>query len=351
MILSIIVISHNQKEQLRRCLESILAQELPFEHEIIVSDDRSTDGTRELIREYEGQYPGLIKGYWCNSDECNPAMVSERAGYNRINGLKHASGKYLIHVDGDDYYIDNTCFRKQVDALERHPECTICCQRFIWQEDDTDVNDSEKAFSPELFVTDRVLSVYDFVNEIPYIHNSACCLRRSERIDISNLRGCEYDDVDITYQYIENGKIVLIDSCGFVYSHHASDSASHFQTEGQTICWLTCVSSSVIAPNCAYALLRAGILDILHVINMGRKRVQLDDNIVAYLSKSKAFLFRAFDNKYRLKSQMRLSISWMWIHMIIRFHIDTPFAYKILYQLIIDYKVPDNVSFSRFKND
>ena len=35
IILSIIVISHNQKSELKRCLESILAQQIPFAYELI----------------------------------------------------------------------------------------------------------------------------------------------------------------------------------------------------------------------------------------------------------------------------------------------------------------------------
>ena len=53
-VLSILLITHNQRELLQRCLDSVLAQELRVPFEIIVSDDRSTDGTRE----------------WCLSKKC-----------------------------------------------------------------------------------------------------------------------------------------------------------------------------------------------------------------------------------------------------------------------------------------
>lgn len=82
MLLSIIVISHNQKEQLRRCLDSILAQLIPFEHEIIVSDDASNDGTWELAQEYASQYP-QIRAYSCDASNFNPITPSDRAGWNR----------------------------------------------------------------------------------------------------------------------------------------------------------------------------------------------------------------------------------------------------------------------------
>ena len=55
IILSIIVISHEQREELRRCLDSILAMNLSFPYEIIVSDDRSTDGSYELACEFAGK--------------------------------------------------------------------------------------------------------------------------------------------------------------------------------------------------------------------------------------------------------------------------------------------------------
>ena len=57
IILSIIVISHNQKKELQRCVESILAQQIPFAYELILSDDRSQDGTFELAQEYQANYP------------------------------------------------------------------------------------------------------------------------------------------------------------------------------------------------------------------------------------------------------------------------------------------------------
>ena len=45
MLLSIVVISHNQREQLKRCIDSILAQKIPFEYEVLISDDASNDGS------------------------------------------------------------------------------------------------------------------------------------------------------------------------------------------------------------------------------------------------------------------------------------------------------------------
>jgi len=94
VLLSIIVISHNQKEQLRRYLDSFLAQSIPFEHEIIVSDDASNDGTWELAQEYASKYP-QIRAYSCDAGKFNPITPSDRAGWNKCNGYQHATGKRM----------------------------------------------------------------------------------------------------------------------------------------------------------------------------------------------------------------------------------------------------------------
>ena len=56
IILSIIVIFHNQCELLKRCIDSILRQNIPFSYEIIISDDASNDGSWNLIQEYVEKY-------------------------------------------------------------------------------------------------------------------------------------------------------------------------------------------------------------------------------------------------------------------------------------------------------
>lgn len=44
---------YNQKNTIKKCLDSILAQKTNFDFEIIIKDDCSTDGTIEIIKEYQ----------------------------------------------------------------------------------------------------------------------------------------------------------------------------------------------------------------------------------------------------------------------------------------------------------
>ena len=59
-IVSICTLSYNHEPYLRQALDSFLSQrDVPFE--VIIHDDASTDGSAEIIREYEKKYPDVIK--------------------------------------------------------------------------------------------------------------------------------------------------------------------------------------------------------------------------------------------------------------------------------------------------
>lgn len=50
---SVCVMTYNQEKYIGQCLESLVTQETDFDFEIIVGDDFSTDGTRDVIQEYQ----------------------------------------------------------------------------------------------------------------------------------------------------------------------------------------------------------------------------------------------------------------------------------------------------------
>ena len=96
MKISVIVTSYNQKDYLVQTLDSVLAQTVkPFE--IIVCDDFSTDGSQDLIRQYSGCYPEVLK----------PVFQQQNLGVtrNRNTGIKAAKGDFITTLDGDDLYL------------------------------------------------------------------------------------------------------------------------------------------------------------------------------------------------------------------------------------------------------
>ena len=58
---SVLVVTYNHEQFVRQALDSALAQRLPQPYEILVSEDCSTDGTREIVQEYAESHPHLIR--------------------------------------------------------------------------------------------------------------------------------------------------------------------------------------------------------------------------------------------------------------------------------------------------
>src|ERR1700733_2331273 len=58
--LSVAVITYNHESFIRQALESVLAQQVNFEYEIIVAEDHSTDNTRAIVMDFCQRYPDHI---------------------------------------------------------------------------------------------------------------------------------------------------------------------------------------------------------------------------------------------------------------------------------------------------
>lgn len=237
MILSVIIISHNQREQVKRCIESVLSQDLPFECEIVISDDASTDGTWELEQEYAANYP-FIKAYQCNSNDCNPTYGSERSGHNRSNAYRHASGKYFCHIDGDDYYRPgSSCLKEMVALLEDHPECSICMQNGWVLKDGARLEEGSPFYEEHRFNTGQVLTAKEYLQSGLFVNNGAMMMRRNAAENPANLYHKWYVDSVITAHHLQFGSIVCLDSADWVYVQYPSTVTSSLCQDDKTLIW------------------------------------------------------------------------------------------------------------------
>lgn len=118
ILLSVCIRTHNQERFIKEALESVLSQRTNFAFEVIVSDDASSDGTVNILQEYQRQYSDKIR-----------VLLSEKniGGPENLKRVIEAStAKYLTCLDGDDFYTDEYKLQKQVDFLETHPEYAAC---------------------------------------------------------------------------------------------------------------------------------------------------------------------------------------------------------------------------------
>lgn len=119
-LVSISCITYNHEPYIKDCLDGFLMQQCNFDYEILIHDDASTDGTANIIREYEAKYPDIIKPIYQSENQYSRG-VSITSTFN----LSRAKGKYIALCEGDDYWTDPLKLQKQADILERHPEYSL----------------------------------------------------------------------------------------------------------------------------------------------------------------------------------------------------------------------------------
>ena len=124
-IVSIFCTTYNHARFIRQCMDGFLQQKTSFPIEVLIHDDASTDGTQDIIREYETKYPNIVKPIYQKENQYSKGVkVSLVYNYSR------ARGKYIALCEGDDYWTDPYKLQKQVDFLESHPDYVMCSHRF-----------------------------------------------------------------------------------------------------------------------------------------------------------------------------------------------------------------------------
>ena len=116
-------ITYNQKDYIKDALNGFVMQKTNFPFVVIVHDDKSTDGTSDIILEYAKKYPNIII----------PVIESEnqwsKGGLKHIVNIMNSHyriGKYIAFCEGDDYWTSPDKLQTQIDFLESHPEYSMC---------------------------------------------------------------------------------------------------------------------------------------------------------------------------------------------------------------------------------
>ena len=118
---SVICNAFNHGKYIRDALNGFVMQKTDFKFEVLVHDDASKDDTADIIREFEAEYPDIIKPIYQTENQ-----YSKNVWITDVYQLRRSKGKYIAISEGDDYWTDPDKLQKQYDALEAHPEIDIC---------------------------------------------------------------------------------------------------------------------------------------------------------------------------------------------------------------------------------
>jgi len=149
-LVTVCCITYNHRSYITDALEGFLSQITNFSFEILVRDDCSTDGTSEILIEYQKKYPNILRLIRENENTYSKGVKPFPVLY------KLAKGDFLALCEGDDYWTDPNKLQYQYDSLLKHPQCELCIhpaqvidiangkQYRLW-----DYGDREKIFSTD----------------------------------------------------------------------------------------------------------------------------------------------------------------------------------------------------------
>lgn len=119
MKLSVVIVSFNTKELLKKCLESIKGSGLKAsDYEVIVVDNASQDGSVEMVKE---EFP-----------EVKLIVNQENLGFAKANNqaLKQVYGEYCLLLNSDTQ-VKPGALEKLVEFAEKHPEAGVIGARLL----------------------------------------------------------------------------------------------------------------------------------------------------------------------------------------------------------------------------
>ena len=116
--LSIVIVSWNTCDLLKKCLESIINFTKDIPYEIIIVDNASQDGSCEMV---QSKFPSVIL-----------IRNEENVGFSRANnqGIKKAKGEYIALLNSDTYITDNSFFN-MIDFMKKDSNIGICGPKIL----------------------------------------------------------------------------------------------------------------------------------------------------------------------------------------------------------------------------
>lgn len=108
--LQVILLTYNHEKYIAKALNSIAQQNVNFEIEVLLSDDKSEDKTIKIIEEFRQSYSLKIR---LIKNEVNKGIL-----YSVKNLLKNVTAPYVAILDGDDSWQFSNKLQQQVDFLD-----------------------------------------------------------------------------------------------------------------------------------------------------------------------------------------------------------------------------------------
>lgn len=229
-IITTMITTYNHEKYIEYAIESALKQQGDFIHEIIISDDGSTDSTPKIVAD------------WTRCHQIEIINISSSVNVGISENMKRcfntANGEYIAILEGDDYWTDNQKLQKQMDFLKNHKECSFVFSKIKVSneiEKTTRLLNRQSNLKP-------ILSAEDFckTESTNLIGNFSCCMFRTKYM--KKLPEILYQErlseIPLAFYLDKFGKIGFMPSIMSVYRQHENGVWSGAQINNKFQQWL-----------------------------------------------------------------------------------------------------------------
>ncbi len=203
--LSIIIVTLNRKQEVVKCIETILAQDFQ-NYEIIIIDNNSSDGTSETIKK---NFP-TVKLYKTNKNM--------GTSYTRNAAINFSKGENILFLDSDTYLKDNKTLSQMVKKLEG--EVHVLGGESIINENNEIIGKKKLELFPNGMIKGYILNDKNFSK----VEVLATCNLLTKKKYVEDVGGFDHyfffylEDLDLTYRMKKKGfNLYLLDECNIVH--------------------------------------------------------------------------------------------------------------------------------------
>ena len=178
---SIIVPFYNVENYIEKCLKSLVNQTLE-DIEILLVNDGSQDGTKEIAKQFVEKYPNKII-----------YLEKENGGLSdaRNYAIPHAKGEYIAFLDSDDY-VETNMYEEMYNKAKKEDLDYVECD-FLWEYPNKTLESKGKQYNnkKEMFIYTRVVTWNKLI--------------KREIVQDNHLefpKGYRYEDVEFFYKLL-----------------------------------------------------------------------------------------------------------------------------------------------------
>ena len=285
-LVSVSVITYQHADFIEECLDGILTQQTDFPFEIIIGEDHSTDGTREICKKYAEKHPDKIRLFL--RDRSTSGIYDEEG--NRVGGFngkwnrKSARGKYIAICDGDDYWTDPLKLQKQVNFLENNSEYSGICSAYSIIDSSGTIIKKRKSLRKGKQISTNIYATSGFPKTSTVLYRNIKKLTNKQLSNLPTANG----DVMLYYYMQQFGKLAYLDDVCCNYRLHGGgvhSSRDLFSKYHQTFRSLSMIKEFQLQNNVNDLLKRkhnkfANRLMILSLLKMDFQNVKYFNNYV-----------------------------------------------------------------------